>query len=125
MTPKRPYLLNAIHAWLLDNNETPYISVDADEDIGSIPGSAVKDGVVVLNVSPTAIESLDIGLDAMSFYCRFNGVRTSINLPMQVFSQFMAKSPVRASSSISLSIRKTLNQLLKKNQRQNCASLIL
>ena len=83
MTPKRPYLLNAIHAWLLDNNETPYISVDADEDIGSIPESAVKDGVVVLNVSPTAIESLDIGLDAMSFYCRFNGVRTRINLPMR------------------------------------------
>ena len=83
MTPKRPYLLNAIHAWLLDNNETPYISVDADGDIGSIPESAVKDGVVVLNVSPTAIEDLDIGLDAMSFYCRFNGVRTSINLPMR------------------------------------------
>ena len=83
MTPKRPYLLNAIHAWLLDNNETPYISVDADGDIGSIPESAVKDGVVVLNVSPTAIESLDIGLDAMSFYCRFNGVRTSISLPMR------------------------------------------
>ena len=83
MTPKRPYLLNAIHAWLLDNNETPYISVDADGDIGSIPESAVKDGVVVLNVSPTAIESLDIGLDTMSFYCRFNGVRTSINLPMR------------------------------------------
>tara|TARA_B100000459_G_scaffold140257_1_gene99079 strand:+ start:278 stop:649 length:372 start_codon:yes stop_codon:yes gene_type:complete len=83
VTPKRPYLLNAIHAWLLDNNETPYISVDADGDIGSIPESAVKDGVVVLNVSPTAIESLDIGLDAMSFYCRFNGVRTSIKLPMR------------------------------------------
>ena len=83
MTPKRPYLLNAIHAWLLDNNETPYISVDADGDIGSIPESAVKDGMVVLNVSPTAIESLDIGLDTMSFYCRFNGVRTSINLPMR------------------------------------------
>ena len=83
MTPKRPYLLYAMHAWLLDNNETPYISVDADEDIGSIPESAVKDGVVVLNVSPTAIESLDIGLDAMSFHCRFNGVRTSINLPMR------------------------------------------
>ena len=83
MTPKRPYLLNAIHTWLLDNNETPYISVDADRDIGSILESAVKDGVVVLNVSPTAIESLDIGLDAMSFSCRFNGVRTSINLPMR------------------------------------------
>ena len=83
MTPKRPYLLKALHAWLVDNKETPYISIDAEEDMGSIPASAVKDGVVVLNVSPTAIESLDIGLDAMSFYCRFNGVRTSINLPMR------------------------------------------
>ena len=39
--------------------------------------------MVVLNVATTAIESLDIGLDAMSFYCRFNGVRTSINLPIR------------------------------------------
>ena len=83
MTPKRPYLLKAFHAWLLDNKETPYLSVDAREDIGLVPESAVKDGVVVLNVAPTAIESLDIGLDAMSFYCRFNGVRTSINLPIR------------------------------------------
>ena len=83
MTPKRPYLLKAFHAWLVDNKETPYLSVDAREDIGLVPASAVKDGVVVLNVSPTAIESLDIGLDAMSFYCRFNGVRTSINLPIR------------------------------------------
>ncbi len=83
MTPKRPYLLKAFHAWLLDNKETPYLSVDAREDIGSIPESAVNDGVVVLNVSPTAIESLDIGLDVMSFYCRFDGLRTSINLPIR------------------------------------------
>jgi stringent starvation protein B len=83
VTPKRPYLLKAFHAWLVDNKETPYLSADAREDIGLVPESAVKDGVVVLNVSPTAIESLDIGLDAMSFYCRFNGVRTSINLPMR------------------------------------------
>ena len=83
MTPKRPYLLKAFHSWLLDNEETPYISVDAEEGVGSVPQSAVKDGVVVLNVSPVAVESLDIGTDVISFYCRFNGVRTSVNLPMQ------------------------------------------
>ena len=83
MTPKRPYLLKAFHSWLLDNEETPYISVDAEEGVGSVPQSAVKDGVVVLNVSPVAVESLDIGTDVISFYCRFNGVRTSVNLQMQ------------------------------------------
>ena len=83
MTPKRPYLLKAFHSWLLDNEETPYISVDAEGDIGTVPQSAVKDGVVVLNVSPVAVESLDIGIEVISFYCRFNGVRTSVNLPMQ------------------------------------------
>ena len=83
MTPKRPYLLKAFYRWLVDNKETPYISVDAERDIGSVPESAVKDGILVLNVSPIAVESLDIDLDFMSFYCRFNGVRTSINLPMR------------------------------------------
>ena len=83
MTPKRPYLLKAFHSWLLDNEETPYISVDAEEGVGSVPQSAVKDGVVVLNVSPVAVESLDIGTDVISFYCRFNGVRTSVKLSMR------------------------------------------
>ena len=83
MTPKRPYLLKAFYTWLLDNKETPYISVDAEGDIGSVPESAVKDGILVLNVSPIAVESLDIDLDVMSFYCRFNGVRTGMNVPMQ------------------------------------------
>ena len=83
MTPKRPYLLKAFHSWLLDNEETPYITVDAEGGVGSVPQSAVKEGVVVLNVSPVAVESLDIGTDVISFFCRFNGVRASVKLPMQ------------------------------------------
>ena len=83
MTPKRPYLLKAFYRWLVDNKETPYISVDAEGDIGSVPESAVKDGILVLNVSPIAVESLDIDLDVMSFYCRFNGLRTGMNVPIQ------------------------------------------
>ena len=83
MTPKRPYLLKAFYTWLIDNKETPYISVDVKGDIGSVPDSAVKDGIVVLNVSPIAVESLVIDLDVMSFYCRFNGLRTGMNVPIQ------------------------------------------
>ena len=83
MTPKRPYLLKAFNSWLLDNEETHYISVDAEGGVGSVPQSAVKDGVVVFNVSPVAVESLDIGTEVISFYCRFNGVRTSVKLSMQ------------------------------------------
>ena len=82
MTPKRPYLLRAFHDWLIDNEDTPYISVDAVAAKASVPEAAVTDGIVVLNISHLAAESLDIGRDAVSFYCRFDGVRTSIKLPM-------------------------------------------
>ena len=120
MTPKRPYLLKAFHAWLLDNKETPYLSVDAREDIGLVPESAVKDGVVVLNVAPAAIESLDIGLDAMSFYCRFNGVRTSINLPIRSILAIYGKESGQGIEFDKLEYPEPPNQLLKKNQRRNC-----
>ena len=76
-------MLKALYEWLIDNQDTPYILVNAEEVAGVVPDSAVKDGRVVLNISPTAVEHLDIGIESVFFHCRFNGVSTALTLPMR------------------------------------------
>ena len=43
-----------MHEWMLDNGFTPHLVVDAKRDGVRVPEAHVKDGKIVLNVSPTA-----------------------------------------------------------------------
>ena len=60
MTSHRPYLLRAMHEWILDNDLTPYVIVNTTErrHVDVPPGHA-ENGRIVLNVSPTAIRNLE------------------------------------------------------------------
>ncbi|RKZ36046.1 MAG: ClpXP protease specificity-enhancing factor, partial [Gammaproteobacteria bacterium] len=58
MTPSRPYLIRAISDWILDNDCTPHLIVDADAKGAEVPRQYVEDGKVVLNISPTAVRAL-------------------------------------------------------------------
>lgn len=82
MTPKRPYLLRAFYEWIVDNNMTPHILVDARSSEVSVPRQFVKDGNIVLNVSMTAANNLMMDNDKMTFNARFSGKAFSIWLPM-------------------------------------------
>ncbi len=37
MTPSRPYLVRAMYEWLVDNNATPYIVIDAMNTYSRVP----------------------------------------------------------------------------------------
>lgn len=82
MTPKRPYLLRAFYEWIVDNNMTPYITVDATADEVSVPRQHVKDGRIVLNISPTAVRDFVMDNDAVSFSARFSGVAFYVYCPI-------------------------------------------
>ena len=43
-SPKRPYLLRAYYDWLVDNDFTPYLVVDANYYGTNVPVEYVKDG---------------------------------------------------------------------------------
>ena len=83
MTSNRPYLLRAIYEWISDNGLTPYLLVDARQGNVRVPQHAIKDGQVVLNVAMRAVAELQLGLDAVSFAARFNGVSQQVWVPMQ------------------------------------------
>lgn len=82
MTTSRPYLLRAIYEWLLDNQLTPYIMVDAMLPKVEVPEQFVEDGKIILNIEPQAVGRLRMGNDAVEFDARFSGIAYHIFIPI-------------------------------------------
>ena len=82
MTPNRPYLLQAYYDWLMDNELTPHVVVDAYVPGTQVPQQYVKDGQIVLNITASAVGNLQIGHDFIEFNARFGGVPQQVLLPM-------------------------------------------
>lgn len=82
MTPSRPYLVRAINEWLVDNNLTPHVLVDATRPGVQVPTAYVQDGRIVLNVAPGAVRDLFIRNEALSFSARFGGMPMQVSVPM-------------------------------------------
>jgi len=61
MTSSRPYMVRALYEWIVENDFTPYILVNAYENGVEVPQEHVKDGQIILNISPIAIQGLNIG----------------------------------------------------------------
>lgn len=82
MTSSRPYIIRALYEWIVDNNCTPYILVDAHVQGVEVPQQYVnKDGQIILNIAPSALKDLFIGLEAISFSARFGGVPFDLFIP--------------------------------------------
>ncbi len=81
MTSNRPYLIRALYEWLVDNDLTPYLLVDAHRDAVHVPDHYVEEGRIVLNVSPNAVRDLELGNELIAFEARFGGSAFPISLP--------------------------------------------
>jgi len=82
MTSSRPYLLRSLYEWILDNDCTPYIVVNAWLDGVMVPQEYVKDGQIILNISPAAVHELQMANDAVQFNGRFAGIPTPVYVPV-------------------------------------------
>lgn len=82
MTSSRPYMMRALYEWILDNDCTPYVLVNALADGVEVPQQYVKNGQIVLNVSPTAVIDFSVTDEALQFNGRFGGVPMDIYAPM-------------------------------------------
>lgn len=81
MISNRPYLIRAIYDWIVDNDWTPHLQIDANYPGANVPQEFVQDGVIVLNASPSAVVGLSLDNDLFSFKARFGGVERSIYFP--------------------------------------------
>jgi len=82
MTSSRPYIMRALYEWIVDNDCTPYVLVDASVEDVMVPQQFVKDDQIVLNISPGAVMDLNISNDAVIFNGRFGGVATDVFVPI-------------------------------------------
>jgi len=91
MSPSQPYLLRAIYDWIVDNQMTPYVLVNAENDVAQIPRDYVENGKIVLNVSPVAVNGLELGNEYVMFNARFAGKPMEVNFPVTAVLAIYAK----------------------------------
>ncbi|MEP4301217.1 MAG: ClpXP protease specificity-enhancing factor, partial [Paraglaciecola sp.] len=77
--------------WIVDNNLTPYIVVDAHYPGAQVPQEFVQDGQIVLNVSPASTGKLHLGLQEVNFEARFGGVPRNLVIPCPAVLAIYAK----------------------------------
>ncbi|MCF7203773.1 ClpXP protease specificity-enhancing factor [Pseudomonas oligotrophica] len=91
MNSSRPYLVRALHQWIVDNDCTPHLLVDADMPGVQVPAGFAKDGQIVLNVSPSAVRQLQMDNDALRFEGRFGGVPHALVVPFAAVMAIYAR----------------------------------
>lgn len=82
MKSSRPYLIRALHQWIVDNGMTPYLLVDADLMKVQVPREHVNNGKIVLNIAPEAVQGLELGNKAIKFSARFARGPLDCYIPM-------------------------------------------
>ncbi|CAA6806927.1 MAG: Stringent starvation protein B [uncultured Thiotrichaceae bacterium] len=91
MTSSKPYILRAIYEWLLDNDMTPHLLVDANVEEVLVPTQFVQDGRIILNIAPSAVQSLSLENSDVTFSARFSGKPFNLYLPMGAILGIYAK----------------------------------
>jgi stringent starvation protein B len=86
----KPYLIRAICEWCSDSGLTAYLSVKVDQNT-RVPLEHVKNGEIVLNISPDAAHRLTIGDDIIQFAARFSGVSRECSVPIAAVQGVFAK----------------------------------
>lgn len=86
----KPYLMRAIYDWCVDSGYTPYLTVTVDT-LTRVPMEYVKDGQIVLNIGPIAVEQFKMGNQLIEFSARFNGAGREISIPVGAVSAIYAR----------------------------------
>ncbi|MCP5142370.1 MAG: ClpXP protease specificity-enhancing factor [Gammaproteobacteria bacterium] len=82
MTSSRPYLLRALHDWIVDNALTPHLLVNAEFPATQVPTQYVEQGRIVLNIAARAVNGLLMTNDDVSFSARFGGQPMNVHVPI-------------------------------------------
>lgn len=91
MTSNKPYLIRAFYDWIVDNDLTPYILVDASNPNVQVPREHVQHDRIVLNISPSATRGLLLENDRIVFTARFSGQTEQIFVAPNAVLEIYAK----------------------------------
>ena len=82
MNSSRPYLLRAIYQWIVDNDCTPYLLVNASAPGVMVPQEYVDNEKIILNIGPSAAHNLLLGDEQVVFDARFGGRPMDVVAPV-------------------------------------------
>ncbi|MGN1280821.1 MAG: ClpXP protease specificity-enhancing factor SspB [Succinivibrio sp.] len=102
----KSYLFTAYYNWLIDNEITPHLLVDANMPGVVVPKDYVQDGSILLSLSPSAIADYKCLARGISFKARFKGKSEDIYIPYIAMEQLIALE-----TGAALPIGKALEQL--------------
>ncbi len=91
MTSNKPYLIRAFYDWLVDNELTPYIAVDAQYPNVLVPVQHVQDGQIVLNIAPESLGSISMAGEVIEFTARFGGKVEHLYIPYEAIAAIYAR----------------------------------
>lgn len=91
MCSNQPYLLRALYDWIVDNSLTPYVLVNAEAERADVPSQYIENGKIVLNISPSAVSSLELGNDCVIFNARFAGKPMDVSFPVSAVLAIYAR----------------------------------
>jgi len=80
--PRKPYFLRALHEWIADAGMTAQIIVDVDVEGVAVPPGYAREGRIVLNISPQAVQGLRLDNELIEFTARFDGSAQAVSVPM-------------------------------------------
>ncbi|NOU21444.1 MAG: ClpXP protease specificity-enhancing factor, partial [Methyloglobulus sp.] len=91
MTSLKPYLIRSVYEWIVDNDLTPHLLVNANNNVGTLPVSYIEDGKIILNMRPQAIQGLTLGNEFIEFNAKFSGkpmqIAASVNAVMAIYAK--------------------------------------
>jgi len=91
MNSSRPYLVRALYEWIVDNDCTPHLLVNAEVPNVQVPVGYVNDGQIVLNISPSAVRHLHMDNQGVNFEGRFGGIAHSLYVPSEAIMAIYAR----------------------------------
>lgn len=91
MISNKPYIIRAMYEWIVDNGWTPHLQVDANYPSVKVPQEHAQEGVIVLNMAPSAIVGLSMDNSWFTFKARFNGMETTLGFPPEAVLAIFAR----------------------------------
>lgn len=91
MTSNKPYLIRAFYEWIVDNNLTPYLVVNATAQGCKVPTQHIQNGQIVLNILPSAVGNMLMGNEVITFNARFGGKPFALTVPVKAVLAIYAR----------------------------------
>ncbi|WP_068545051.1 ClpXP protease specificity-enhancing factor [Thalassotalea crassostreae] len=91
MTSNKPYIVRAFYEWIVDNELTPYIAVDAHYPNVMVPEQHINDGQIILNISPESVGDIVMAGEVIEFNARFGGKLEHLYVPMEAIVAIYAR----------------------------------